>query len=69
MNRPDCKSIETTATHEDSDIESAKLEVGAIELYPAPSKTISLSLKELRGAVREIEALNKAEGIPNEIND
>ena len=57
MNRVPCKSIETIYDDEFSDVESAYIERGAIEIYPAVHKTISLSLEELKGIVAEIEAL------------
>ena len=59
MKRIKCKSIETIYDDDFSDVESAYIEHGAIEIYPAVHKTISLSLEELKGIVAEIEAFTE----------
>jgi hypothetical protein len=50
-----CKSLETFPEFADSDISAAKISPICVEIYPAVSKTISISLPELKALVKEIE--------------
>lgn len=59
MNQQISKSIVTVGQDEYSDVSMAKVSPVCVELYPAVCKTISLSLEELRGVVREIEYLDE----------
>lgn len=54
-----CESLLTNEQDGVSDISMAKITDSCLELYPAVTKTISLSLDELKAIVKEIEDYKK----------
>lgn len=54
-----CESLLTDEQDDESDISMAKITDGCLQIYPAVTKTISLSLEELKAVVKEIEDYKK----------